>query len=730
MKKSYAILIALLLVLPMLAAAAPVRASGGTVQLGVDNSGAITIANYNVTVMAGAGAGQNDVSGATGNFTIVFDNVTFSGTQFNVYISQNGFASIYPADELYAATFNVADLSQPLHQVNITMGSSNIMITDPTTYYIGTVNGHKVLEGPIPYWITPAYKFIKIFDGSTGAVAASVQTLNILPAISLSPTSGPAGTTVTLTGVALAPNTLYNITYDNGTTAAAQVTTNANGTFTFNWPIEDLCTDWEVIPGDYVAIPIDLWNNGTATFVAEVTYNEYARVILSLTSPIDSQTGPWGNLTGEVDVNVLSPLRIEGNWFNPTSAVNVKIGGTTVGTFTTNATGYFIGNITIPILPLGDNNVTLSNGGCNLIFDAYVEPTLIVTPNTGPIGTNVTFTAYGFKADIPVYLYWFSLNLCNFSEGYNWFANATIGGNGQFNVTVSWTIPQYVGGDMYIVASNTYFGNFSEYSPDDYPYYIASTNFMVTPTLVVTPSSLAADGSLFTVTGTGLIPYQAYTIDIDNQAFAMPNYYSYTYAQTFWGYEPAAGVVQYADSVVWSDDCGNVVIQLVAAGFRPGTHVVALYTSDPTSQYAYLFWNDNSYTYQYGGYGFGNYSLNTYALFSVTAANDTEVNAITTAINSTLNAKLVSIQGDIATLNTTVGTIQGVVTSISGNTATILTDLGTVTASLGTLQTTANSIKGYLPVDLTPIWIAVILSLIAAIAAIYGVIVIRSKIAA
>jgi len=58
-----------------------------------------------------------------------------------------------------------------------------------------------------------------------------------------------------------------------------------------------------------------------------------------------------------------------------------------------------------------------------------------------------------------------------------------------------------------------------------------------------------------------------------------------------------------------------------------------------------------------------------------------------------------------------------------GNVATIKTDLGTVKPSV-------TSISSFLPVDMTPIWIAVVLSLVAAVAAIYAVVVIRGKIAA
>jgi hypothetical protein len=85
-----------------------------------------------------------------------------------------------------------------------------------------------------------------------------------------------------------------------------------------------------------------------------------------------------------------------------------------------------------------------------------------------------------------------------------------------------------------------------------------------------------------------------------------------------------------------------------------------------------------------------------------------------------LDATVTAIEGDVATVDTTLGTLQGTVTAIEGNTATIETDVGT-------LQADVTDVQG--KVDQTPAWIAVVLSLVAAIAAIFAVITIRQKIA-
>jgi len=94
---------------------------------------------------------------------------------------------------------------------------------------------------------------------------------------------------------------------------------------------------------------------------------------------------------------------------------------------------------------------------------------------------------------------------------------------------------------------------------------------------------------------------------------------------------------------------------------------------------------------------------------------------ITTSVDS-LGAKVTSLSGDVATVSTKLGDLQGTVTSIDGKTATVKTDVGDIKADV-------SDILAKPEVDITPVWIAVVLSLIAAIAAIFAVVTIRQKIA-
>ncbi|HZW84813.1 MAG TPA: hypothetical protein VFE91_02790, partial [Nitrososphaerales archaeon] len=203
-----------------------------------------------VNVTAGTDQGTTN-SGATGFFAIGFGTfggsqlVTFSGTQFSLYLSQDGFSQISPGDIRYAGpnAFSVADLTSNAgwHKVAETNG----------TFYIGqTTGGEEVLTGPMPLKITNVFKYVKIFDGSAASVAVGAQAINIEPGIALSPASGPAGATVTLTGGGFAPSSKVDLAYSfvyypwsgassthsgNWTTAVSTGT----GTFTFTSPMID-----------------------------------------------------------------------------------------------------------------------------------------------------------------------------------------------------------------------------------------------------------------------------------------------------------------------------------------------------------------------------------------------------------------------------------------------------------------------------------------------------------
>jgi hypothetical protein len=62
---------------------------------------------------------------------------------------------------------------------------------------------------------------------------------------------------------------------------------------------------------------------------------------------------------------------------------------------------------------------------------------------------------------------------------------------------------------------------------------------------------------------------------------------------------------------------------------------------------------------------------------------------------SDINAQIVSLQGNVATVSTDLGTLTGNVTSINNGVATIQTNLGTLTTSVDNMQGTTNNEANY-----------------------------------
>lgn len=563
----------------------PVYASTGHPKVGAVQAG-VPLANglYNVTDVLEASSNASIKAGSdmvealdgvsvSGYFALIFaindtHLVSFSGSMFDLYISKDGYSTISSDDIKYAEGFSVSDLwSAGLKNVNKT---GDLFKGGVGVFWIGTINDtsddtrYAVLIGPIPYKISGDFKYIKVFDGSTTSVAVSEQFLVILPSISLTPTSGPGGMEVTLEGYALEANELINITENSE--LVAQVTTDDIGHFVYTWNIVDLQNDWSgsgLIPTDTVNVEVKY--NETGSTVDTVAYTEYTRAFLQVISLkagdtsydyLGSDLRGYGNGTIIVDAYVFDNVVVVGNFFNPTDDVVLKLGDNVLASVTPNATGYFNVTITVPELKKGPHEVDVWNAGVYYNFTINVLPTLILTPEEGPVGTVVTAKAYGFPAG-NASLYWYEIELGD-GKYYN-LVNATVGDNGKFVGTVTFVVPHTYGGVPHeVTATSTWQGETNSSLTD----VVASAYFIVTPQLKVVPSEFSNDGSLVKVVGTGLNPLAEYVPNIDNNLLGVD----------VWYYEYPTDV--------FANATGDLVIYFVAAGFTPGLHAFSLYENE------------------------------------------------------------------------------------------------------------------------------------------------------
>jgi methyl-accepting chemotaxis protein len=114
---------------------------------------------------------------------------------------------------------------------------------------------------------------------------------------------------------------------------------------------------------------------------------------------------------------------------------------------------------------------------------------------------------------------------------------------------------------------------------------------------------------------------------------------------------------------------------------------------------------------------------------------DTAIGSVETSLDA-LDATVTTMGdnlGDLATIQTSIGTIEGKIVDIESGLMTISTDLGTVKVDLAAAKTDISAVEtdvnDNLPVDMLPVWIAVVLALIAAIGSIAGVFITQRKIA-
>jgi len=335
----------------------------------------------------------------------------------------------------------------------------------------------------------------------------------------------------------------------------AYVTTDANGMFSLSFNIMDAKANLYYDTGTLPPTTITIGANSTTPGVFDVfTYfTEYPRAFVMFRSwdPTGTQkllmtklSPPYyGNNTVTLNALVFGKIVVSGKYFFANAPVKLYVGTTLLGTVNTNATGFFNTTFTVPVLPGGPNPIKVLDGNnVPYYFTLNVQPTLILSPYEGPVGTLATATAYGFPANTAVYLYW--KNIVYGTTGYKWLFNATTGADGTFNVTVTFTVPHTYGGAHGVNVTSTYQG----LAPSSLSGVFANAIFIVTPQLSIMSEPFGNTGATHWIVGTGLSPAMNLALLVDN---ALMN-------------------------IVRGNGTGDFAVPLIDAGFRPGLHVVSV----------------------------------------------------------------------------------------------------------------------------------------------------------
>jgi hypothetical protein len=491
--------------------------------------------------------------------------------------------------------------------------------------------------------------------------------------VTVFPTGGPSGITITIAG-RIPANTAYTTAFSTQT--AFSGTSDANGRFTGTFVVPAL-----VVAG--TTYPVTVTWGVTNTRSASPGFTASAAPTISYT--------PTSGVAGAV-------VTISGAGFSTKDNITLSMGTTTVNSTATDArfgptsaTGTFTSlTFTVPALTPGSYYLTVADQYGASTGTTY-QFTVLPTPATTIALRGTTY----YPGDI------FSFNI------YTTEANL-----GVINVTISdpsgrvwwltddWTLTNF-GTYKIVMFQNQGADNYNQMRmmlPADAP--LGTWNWTITYTPASTSVKTKATG-LFTVAasttdtiinkinelGANMTDLEASIIDVVTDSEGDLTAVINTKVGTITTKLDALGA-----QIQGIEDMGIIIATDV------GEIKVAIEDLD-----------------------LGTMGVDITAIKGDVATIKTNLGTVTTNV-ATLDAKVVALSGDVATVSTTLGTLEGTVTSIDGKVATIDTDVGT-------LQADVTEILDKPGVDMTPVWIAVVLSLIAAIAAIFAVVTIRQKIA-
>lgn len=213
-------------------------------------------------------------------------------------------------------------------------------------------------------------------DASNSVTVAFTLTRGII----LSPTTGPVGSTVQVTGSGFLASNPITITFENVVvpTTPAVITSNAYGGFTASFNVI------AVAPGARTVKALDN-TGGSATATFTVTPSITLSVAL----------GRGG-----------TAVTVTGTGFVPTSTVLIKFNTTVLLNAPTDSAGGFVQAITIPYVPRGVYMVSANDTqGRTATATFTVTPLIAISPGAGSAGTLVTVTGSGFTGNTAVSLF-------------------------------------------------------------------------------------------------------------------------------------------------------------------------------------------------------------------------------------------------------------------------------------------------------------------------------------
>ncbi len=362
------------------------------------------------------------VTGSNGSFTTVQVTIpeTFRGTHTIIANDTVGTTTAYTfgiSPRLAITPTSGAISSQLTVTGNGYSASSNIsfFIDDvpiSTTAATASAKGSFTLSN----FTIPSISFgshtLKATDAGGGS---AVATFSASQSMTISPTSGAAGTQMTISGKGFEASKNIAITFRGITalTTPPTVVSDAAGNFSASMTLPASAGGPQPIGVS------DGTNSGSANFT------------VSSTSTINVNRG-----------NIGTSVSVTGAGFNAGSPVVVRWDAAQVAQTTADATGAFSATFRVPPSKGGEHTVTVFDGTTTKNFTFTVTSTGSIGQTTGNIGSDISISGNGFNSGATVNITFDGVKI----------SSATVDGNGNFQALFK--APRVKGGAHTVVASD------------------------------------------------------------------------------------------------------------------------------------------------------------------------------------------------------------------------------------------------------------------------------------
>ncbi len=421
--------------------------------------------------------------------------------------------------------------------------------------------------------------------------------------------------------------------------------------------------------------------------VRDITTDDTATVPFEIEPKI--QVDPSGGSCSDI-------VTVTGYGFSSDTSVTVEFNGIDVTPWPeprTDPFGTFIAAVKVPLVPKGSYNIEASDGTYLALASYSVNPKVRLNPTSGPTATLVLVNGTGFAPDAAVSIEF-----------------------GDFNVTMYPSIPtEWDGSFMHVFfVPDVLDGDYTVNATDETGNTAVAQFWVPAPVLALTPDKTSGS-SLVTATGSGFLPNQPILLYLEGTM--MVNLID----------------LMVRTEAISADESGHYEYSFIVPVEVPGEYRVV--------------------AYGLGG-GFGFEMGEELASAQLTIIDHPVLLEIRDKIASivipdlgvikenltTIDARLIELDGSVATINSTIGLIQadiadiqlvvtafegnvaniwtalgeieGVILSIEGDTAIIETDVGTIMTQLSSVESSQTALS-------IPLYACLVFSLIAGIGAIY-----------